>query len=190
MTHLSDSQLNEYLDHSIGSSARRATEVHLEACPGCRARLAEVQRVFAALAGLPEAPLPRDLSQSILMRLPQKSPRIWTRALAAQLGSALGLLLWLSLEITKPVTALLLTLALPKFSVPDLRLPEYSFRFPAFDFQAVIPRVQIAIPGFRLPSLVVSAFEPALAIPLSIAVFAVWIVANNALLRAHNGVRR
>ncbi len=60
MNHLSDFQLNEYLDHILDESTRCALELHLEACPDCSARLQELQLVSVHLANLHEAQLSHD----------------------------------------------------------------------------------------------------------------------------------
>ena len=190
MNHLTDEQLNEYLDNVLEPAARTDAHRHIESCPGCQARLDEIQAVTAMLAGLPEIPLTHDLSKNVLLRLPQKSGRIWTRALAAELGGALGMLLWLSAEMSKPVAALLLTLALPKISLPAIHFPEYALKLPSFNVPTAIPRLQVTLPPLPLPVLNLPAFDPRLVVPVAILVFLLWIVGNNMLLRAPTGARR
>jgi len=53
MNHLSESQLNEYLDGLTEAPALAPIEAHLRDCMDCLARLAVLQSVFQALAALP-----------------------------------------------------------------------------------------------------------------------------------------
>ena len=78
MNHLSDSQLNEYLDGSLTEEARLAAGTHLESCADCRARLDELQFVFNCLSTLLEVQISHDLTPGILSQLPQKQSRVWT----------------------------------------------------------------------------------------------------------------
>jgi hypothetical protein len=58
--HLTDDQLNEYLDHE--STEREYIEVHLAFCDECAARLNAFQILFAELDSLPEVMLSRNLA--------------------------------------------------------------------------------------------------------------------------------
>ena len=52
MKHLTDEQLNEYLDHESQEHAQ--IESHLSACDECTVRLAALQTLFTELDSLPE----------------------------------------------------------------------------------------------------------------------------------------
>jgi len=58
--HLTDEQLNEYLDNEIVD--RADIESHLASCGECAARLTALQTLFAELDSLPELELTRDLA--------------------------------------------------------------------------------------------------------------------------------
>jgi hypothetical protein len=93
--HLTDDLLNEYLDEALPADAHAGATAHLAGCPECAARLESLRALFATLAALPEAPLPRDLSAGVLSRLPQSQPEMlpalnWV--FAAQAIAAIGLL--------------------------------------------------------------------------------------------------
>ena len=49
MTHLTDEQLSALLDDALPASARAAADAHLSGCDACRARLAELSALDAAL---------------------------------------------------------------------------------------------------------------------------------------------
>jgi hypothetical protein len=142
MNHLSDLQLNEYLDGSLVAETRRAVSAHLESCAGCRARLDELQFVFNYLSGLPEVQISHDLTPGILSQLPQKQSLGWTPVFAAQVGAALGMVLWISSEgvrfITPPV--------LPDFRITKFTLSGVNLQFPnlqllTMDFLFSVPKI-------------------------------------------------
>ena len=53
--HLTDDQLNEYLDNETAERAQ--IELHLDSCDECAARLSTLQDLFAELESLPELAL-------------------------------------------------------------------------------------------------------------------------------------
>ncbi|MBI3241993.1 MAG: zf-HC2 domain-containing protein, partial [Chloroflexi bacterium] len=69
MTHLDDIAFNEYLDSALDPARHAEVEAHLAACPDCAARLAGLRALFAALESLPDVPLERDLSSSVVTAL-------------------------------------------------------------------------------------------------------------------------
>jgi anti-sigma factor RsiW len=91
--HLAAATLNAWLDNALDPPARAAAAAHLASCAACAAQLAELQAVFSALDALPEAPIARDLSASVLHAItprPAALPRRWRIALAAQIAGALA----------------------------------------------------------------------------------------------------
>jgi anti-sigma factor RsiW len=105
MQHPEDSELNEYLDGALPPGERARLEAHLAACSACKARLAELENLFAALRDLPEEAVGRDLSgrvQAAIRPAVQPAYPAWHRwrlgiaMLAAQTlaGFALAILAW------------------------------------------------------------------------------------------------
>lgn len=86
--HISDVQLNEYLD---GESMEHASiEAHLSSCGECAARLTALRALFAEIESLPELELSRDLAArftSTQIPLPQL-PRWLTLTAVLQAGLA------------------------------------------------------------------------------------------------------
>lgn len=78
-THPSEETLNAYLDQVLDSEARKEVEAHFVHCAHCAARLEELQSLFAAIAGLEDLSLGRDLSPAVLAAL--RPPRIHFQAL-------------------------------------------------------------------------------------------------------------
>ncbi len=72
--HLSDEQLNEYVDEALAPSARSAAAAHLATCPDCAARLSSLSLVFSELAQLPPAPLRRDLRAGVMAAVRAQRP--------------------------------------------------------------------------------------------------------------------
>jgi hypothetical protein len=58
--HLTDDQLNEYLDHELADRAE--AERHLAECADCAARLAALQALFGEIESLPELPLSHSIA--------------------------------------------------------------------------------------------------------------------------------
>ncbi len=197
MTHLTDSQLNEYLDQVLDALEKQECDLHLSSCSECRARLDQLQHLFASLDNLPERSLQRDLSASIVNRLPQKQSRLWTPTFAAQVGVALGVFVWLSVQVTKLITPLLVALRLPQIAMPNFQFPIPVFQFPnfyslfsIFISLFTIPKFRlpiIAIPTFRLSTFKLSPHEFAF---IAIAICLLWLIGNLSLLRNHSGIQK
>jgi anti-sigma factor RsiW len=97
--HPEDALLNEYLDGCLPPPEQASLQTHLSTCPSCAQRLAVLQSVFNALAGLSEEPLERDLSSVVRTALrtpPARTERVrggfWVM-IAVELSLSLGLLI-------------------------------------------------------------------------------------------------
>src|SRR5574341_455842 len=88
--HVTDEQLNEYLDNETTSAVRARIETHVSACAECAARLTALQTLFAEIESLPELDLSKPLAA--LFTRPSSPP-------VAQLPR------WLTLTLTLPVVA-------------------------------------------------------------------------------------
>ena len=71
--HLTNEQLNEYLDNEIPNRAEIKT--HLDSCNECAARLSTLQALFMDLDSLPELALSRDLAARFAPR-PSLAPQL------------------------------------------------------------------------------------------------------------------
>ena len=87
--HLTEEQLNEYLDHE--STDRAVIESHLDSCGECAARLSTLQNLFAELDSLPEQELTRDLAAPFMRTssLPAQLPKFLTLTVILQSAFAL-----------------------------------------------------------------------------------------------------
>lgn len=95
--HLTEDQLQSYLDQELEPGESAWVPGHLAACPACRARLSRLERLSFHLESLPPLDLARDLSAPVLAQLKADrnlSPGItWALALEALgAGAVIGLL--------------------------------------------------------------------------------------------------
>mgnify|MGYP003565300956 CR=1 FL=1 len=184
MNHLDEITLNEYLDDILDEPKRYAADLHLQSCAACRAILDELRSVFAEFDALPEVQLERDLTPSVLARLPQKNPvRVWTRAFAAQLGVAIGSMFWLGMQAIPFVRILQISVPdIPAMDIQALFARLLTLRLPKLDFQFPIFSYQLPTFNFQVPTLTLD-FSPAQLITLSVSVVLLWVVGNFVLLR-------
>src|SRR5436190_12619641 len=92
MTEHPELQLSAYLDEALSPTERAAVAAHLDGCPSCRARLADLRATSRLIAALPAlAP-----TRSLVPRL-QRAP-VWLRPvrLLGAMGSGLFVFLFLA----------------------------------------------------------------------------------------------
>ena len=198
MNHLTDSQLNEYFDEALDTSARREIDSHLESCTECRARLEELQSVFSDLAELHEIKMPRDLTSSIMAHVPQKPSFRWNPFFAAQLGAVFGVLFWFSMQAAEFILPTLnklegldlskliptFQLIIPAFQIPNLlftipHLPSPLFNFSIFQLSN--------LQHLNLPTFQLSTFNLTF---ISTGIFILWLFGNLSLLRNRPGAKK
>lgn len=96
--HLSDADLNAWLDGALDPMARAAAATHLAVCHACAERLTNLQVVFASLDAWPDTPLQRDLSPGVLAAISKTRP-ITGRLRGALIAQAAAALVVLSLSM-------------------------------------------------------------------------------------------
>jgi anti-sigma factor RsiW len=113
--HLTDEQLNEYLDRETNESAQ--IELHLSTCEECSARLAALQDLFSEIESLPEMELSRDFAAGFLplRSQPAKLPRSFTWTLILQAALAI-----VAIIIAAPFVMQFVSLYKLSLSVPSL----------------------------------------------------------------------
>ena len=171
--HLTDEQLNEYLDNETANRAE--IETHLDSCNECVARLSALQALFADLDSLPEMTLSHDIAARFRPRPSLAVPQLPT---------------WLTLTASLQAAAALVALivAIPFFSImlPQVEMPSFSTWF--FEIQSLWTSWLDTLSTFRLPNyqftnlpiypVELSTLFIALAI---VSIF--WIFGNGLLLR-------
>jgi anti-sigma factor RsiW len=90
--------LSAWMDGEAPAGLRHPLAEHLAGCPACRAELAILERLDAALAGL-EAPAPRDLAAKVRRRL-RRPASSWLQSLSLAACLVLGIFLGSSLTGT------------------------------------------------------------------------------------------
>ncbi len=172
--HLTDDQLNEYLDDE--SADRAQIELHLSSCGECAARLDALRNLFAEIESIPDLTLSRDLAtpfkrqSSPLYQL----PRWLTLTTALQGAIALIIIAFtapLVLQLISPYTSALQT---PSFADVFLLLQSQWMVWLNTFSQVQIPTLP-EIPVFDLSSLVI--------VILVIGISTLWLVGNGLLLR-------
>jgi len=167
--HLTDDQLNEYLDNE--TAERGQIELHLDSCDECAARLSTLQDLFAELESLPELALTRDLA----------APFISRPSLRAQLPA------WLPLTVTlqAAIALVALIIAAPFVSqlLPALEMPSLGNLF--IQLQIQWTTWLDALSQFRMPTLPTFSFGfSSLYLIFALAgVSMLWLVGNGLLLR-------
>ena len=168
--HLTDEQLNEYLDEA--TTERVQIEAHLSSCDECAARLSTLQNLFTELDSLPELELTRNLAAPFTLRpsLPAQLPKFLT--LTAFLQAAVSLV---ALIIAIPfVSALLPQIEPPSFTKLFFQIQSQwtvwldqlsTFNLPTFQ--------PINLPTFKMSSLLFTLAG----------VSVLWILGNGLLLR-------
>ena len=168
--HLTEEELNEYLDNEIQD--RQRVELHLSACDECAARLTALQTLFTEIESLPEL----ELTQSIAVHfapspgLPAQLPRWLT--LTATLQAALALI---AIIVAAPMVMNLL---------PAIQTPSLTDIF--VQVQSQWTAWLDALSTFQLPSIPeIPVFEfSSLILTLILAgVSMLWLVGNGLLLR-------
>ena len=174
MNHLTDEQLNEYLDNELAD--RVQADQHLAMCADCAARLASLQALFSELDSLPEEVLSRDIAARIT--LPSHVPAVFPRSLR------------LAVTLQAALAAIAIIIAAPfvmQFVSPYL----VSIQMPSFveifiQVQAQWVAWLDALSQFQMPSLpeipVVEISSLYIALALA-GVSLLWLVGNGLLLR-------
>ena len=190
MTHLTDELLNEYLDDVLDSDTRAQAEAHLAACDDCAARLAALRSLFADLDALPDLPLRRDLSASIIRSLRPASHREVSQGGALNGHASMPRSLRLTVVLQAALTVAAIIFAAPfSMQFATARLP--AIQIPSFAEVLLQLQIQWAswldmLSQFELPSMPeiplidISSFGFAQALP---AVSLLWLVGNGWLLR-------
>jgi anti-sigma factor RsiW len=174
MNHLTDTQLNDFLDNLLPPSEHTQVKSHLASCPACREQLLALEHVFSLLSSLGEQPLPNDLSARVLAQIPlsralTRTERLW---LAGAVGAALGALASIAQAL------------LPQVNVSAS--PETWFSQAFVQWAGII--LSVKLPQIDFPSSLPWSDET-LAI-MAVAATILWVLGNASLLRERLRVGR
>ena len=90
--HLSDEDLQAYLDEALPQEAVARLKAHLDGCAPCQSRLRAFRKLFSAIEDVPEIEAPLDLAAPVLAAIARR-PRLgrafrWALAAQVALGGA------------------------------------------------------------------------------------------------------
>ena len=167
--HLTDDQLNEYLDEATTEHVQ--IEAHLSSCDECAARLSTLQNVFTELDSLPELELTKSLAAPFTLRpsLPAQLPKFLTLTVTLQAAVAL--------------TAIILAVPFIAQFIPVLELSSLSNVPIQLQTQWTIWLNMLS--QFQFPTLSAFTVEISSIYLMSAlaGVFMLWLVGNGLLLR-------
>ena len=180
MEHLTEEQLNKYLDNSLDAPELARMQAHLSDCPNCRERLASLQAIFQALAAMPEETPSHELTPSVLKALPNSSSGLgWRLAFAMQAGLSLGFLLLFFPFMTARIAGIL-----PGFT-GRLALPEMKFPN-SVDFHISLPILPLPHPAIPALPFTVTHANFFIWLILGIAAVLLFVVGNFSLIFHNN----
>jgi anti-sigma factor RsiW len=173
--HLTDEQLNEYLDHE--TDERLEIDRHLSSCADCAARLQALQVIFDEIESLPDV---------------QVSPEIAVRWVESGSSSSLPRSLTLTMILQAAAAAIAIIAAAPLVMqflssyTPSLSIPSLADLVRALQsgWMAWLNSLSsLAVPTIpQIPLLNVSSLFVMLTV---IGVFLFWLIGNGLLLRNH-----
>ena len=184
--HLTDEQLNEYLDNE--TNERVQIETHLSSCGECAARLSTLQALFTELDSLPEVALTKSLSEASPW---DAAPFLTTRSLPAPLPKFLTLTV--ILQAAFALTAIIIAVPFVANLLPAIEISSLMEgitqlqsqwinlldKLSTFNLQpSNLPTFNLQPATFQLPSLEMSSLLMALA-----GVSILWILGNGVFLR-------
>ena len=168
--HLTDEELNEYLDNEIQD--RTSIELHLSSCNECAARLATLQALFTEIGSLPELELTRPIAARFAHSpgLPAQLPRWLTLTATLQ-----GVLALVAIILAAPVVMDLF----PVIQTPSLTDAFVQIQTQWTAWLGILSNFQLPsvpeIPVFEFSSLILAL------ILMGVSMF--WLVGNGLLLR-------
>jgi hypothetical protein len=173
--HLTEAQLNEYLDNAIKD--RTNVELHLSSCAVCTARLMALQTLFAEIEALPEVAPSRNLTAPVIQKVgrPHVPPSWFTLTLGLQVA-----LTGIAAVVVAPYAIQFVSSSLPALQAPS---PIGMFLQLQTQWNTWLDMLsQIQMPGLPEPPRVEVS---SLFMMFSIAGISVlWLVGNGLLLRS------
>jgi hypothetical protein len=120
--HLTDEQLNEYLDNEIAN--RTQVELHLSSCANCAERLSALRALFDEIGSLPEISFSQNLAIPITRRVSGHTslPRSLRLAVTLQAVTAIAAMIFAAPFVTQFISPYLSSLQAPPFVEMFLRM--------------------------------------------------------------------
>lgn len=178
--HLTDEQLNEYLDNELVDRAQ--AELHLSSCDDCAARLTALQALFNEIESLPELALSRDLAAPITRRVSR-------RGAVPAVPRSLRLTITLQAALTMIAIILAAPIVMQFFSpyLSRIQTPSFADMFLQLQTQwtSWLDRLtQFQFP--TMPEIPVIELSSWFVMLMVAGVSVLWLVGNRLLLRNQN----
>lgn len=171
--HLSDEQLNEYLDREADDRAE--IELHLASCAECAARLAALRTLFDEIESLPELPLSADFTVHLASPVPPASlPRSLTLTVVLQVA-----LVIVALIAAAPFVMQAILPYISAFPVPSLVDIVLGLQVQASAWLDTLSTIRI----LSLPEIPIVEISGLFTLVAIISSSLLWIVGNGLLLR-------
>jgi len=178
--HLTDEQLNEYLDNEIVDRAQ--AELHLSSCDDCAARLTALRALFHEIESLPELALSNDIAAPIMRRIGGRAvvpavPRSLRLTVTLQAALAVIVIIFAAPIVMQFISPYLSRIQMPSFVDMFLLVQTQWSTWLDVLSQFQLPTMP-QIPDIELSGLFIM---------LTVAgASALWLVGNRLLLRDQN----
>ena len=172
--HLTDEQLNEYLDHEVGDPAQM--ELHLSMCADCARRLGEMEALFSEIESLPELAISPEFSARFMpiRSEPAGLPRSLTLTMILQ-----AVLVVAGIRIAAPFVIQLVSSYAPGLSV--LWFVDVFLRMQTVWMAWLDTLSTLSFPA--LPEIPVVNVSSLITVFAVIGVSLLWLIGNGLLLR-------
>jgi hypothetical protein len=172
--HLTDEQLNEYLDDEIKD--RVQVEMHLASCEDCAARLTALRVLFDEIESLPEVALIRSLAAPITRSVSRRAslPRSLRLTVTLQVATAIVAMFFAAPFVLQWISPYVLNLPVPSFADLILKVRTQWTAWLDMLSQFQFP-TSPEIPVIDLSSLAVMLTVVGISL--------LWLVGNRLLLR-------
>jgi hypothetical protein len=170
--HLTDEQLNEYLDHETNDRAR--IELHLSTCADCATRLSQLQSLFDEIESLPDLALSPEFAVPIARKPSLPLPRALTLTLTLQATLAVVLII-----VAAPFFIPLFSSYLSNLSAPAPAEIFILLRDEWMAWRDMLSKLQWPVIP-RIPVVELSSLFLLLTV---IVISLVWLIGNRLLLR-------
>ena len=172
--HITDEQLNEYLDHEADDRAQ--IELHLSACADCAARLRALQSLFDEIESLPELSVSPGFAHRFMpiRSEPVQLPRSLVLTVSLQ-----GALAVVAVIVAAPFVMQFLS-----FSIPDLSIPSPADIFLQLQSQWTAWLDMLStLPAPTIPEIPVVNVSSLFMVFTVLCVSLLWLIGNGLLLR-------
>ena len=172
--HLTDEQLNEYLDNEIEN--REQVELHLSSCEDCAARLTELRALFKEIESLPQAVLTRSLAAQVTRRVSERAslPRSLHLTVILQAAAAV-----IAIILAAPFVGGWISPSLSNIPVPSIDDTFLQLQLQWMIWLDMLSQFQVP----SLPEIPVIELSRLSVMLIVIGVSLLWLVGNRWLLR-------